>query len=224
MRVYRATIAVSVFLLNLVSLTLTNAFSFAQKTRKNVFPQKKKTTLIYHDNEVWNDGEVPWDFPNNKEEKEDKSYSLVQLVDTNQYPNNQDFSSTREKIWLFLEEIKWKARVSGALNGMYVQVGTGDVIMNQLEDFDNCDVCNTTYDKLGTHIENKMRSVNNYNTEFEFLLTMATFLSYRIYKNIELEDLKNEIDMPLYFKIRRQSILFTLCMLLIFTKNVKNAI
>ena len=213
--------ALSVFFFNLVSLTLTHAFSFSQKMKKNTVLQTKKATLIYYDNEVWNDGEVPWDFPHDKEEKEDKSYSLVRLINMDK---EETITSTREKIWLFLEEIQWKARVSGALKGMYIQIGTGDVIMNQLEDFDNCDVCNTSYDKLGTHIENKIRSVNNYNTEIEFLLTMATFLSYRIYKNIELDDLKNEKNMPLYFKTRRRSILFTLCILLIFTKNVKNAI
>ena len=95
--------------------------------------------------------------------------------------------------------------------------------MNELENFDNCDTCNLSYDNT-RHLSNKAHDVNNYNTEFEFLFTLASFISYRLYKKVEIEDLKKVDDIAMYMKIRQRTLLIVLCILLIFTKNIKNAV
>jgi hypothetical protein len=171
--------------------------------------------LIYENNDEWSDGEVPWDLTTPINETITSIYISPQLSET---------VETRDKIWQFLEELRWKARLSGALKGMYVQLGTGDVIMNELENFDNCDTCNLSYDHLNIHLENKARNINNYNTEFEFLFTLATAVSYQIYKKYEQVDLREQPNLSGYFQARRQSLLLVLCILLIFTKNIKNAV
>lgn len=205
---------------------------FTQIIKRNMNPKllnkltenkQYEQKLVYENYNEWADGEVPWDLPIDAEENE-TLYKIIMYQNNDIENNKVQVSSTREKIWLFLEELRWKARVSGALKGMYIQLGTGDTIMNELENFDNCDTCNLSYDGMHTHIENKMRSVNNYNTELEFLFTMATVISYQFYKRIEQDDLKKETDIAEYFRVRRQTVLLVLCILLIFTKNIKNAV
>jgi len=83
---------------------------------------------------------------------------------------------------------------------------------------------NLSYDNNNNNNNNnKIHDINNnYNTEFEFLFTLASAISYRIYKKIEIEDLKNTPDIAMYMKIRQQTFIIILCILLIFTKNVNN--
>ncbi len=187
--------------------------------RKKVLENSKKSkyVLVYENNDEWADGEVPWELSTNINE----SVTVVEVLENNCTKND---ISTRDKIWQFLEEIRWKARLSGALKGMYIQLGTGDIIMNELESFDNCDTCNLSYDSVNTEFVNKARNINNYNTEFEILLTVATVISYQMFKVIEKEDLRNEPNLADYFKVRRQSVIVMLCVMLIFTKNIKNAV
>jgi hypothetical protein len=175
---------------------------------------KPKNILVYENNDEWADGEVPWEL----------STSINDSITVREITYSIEEISTRDKIWQFLEEIRWKARLSGALKGMYIQLGTGDIIMNELESFDNCDTCNLSYDSVNTEFVNKARNINNYNTEFEILLTVATVISYQMFKVIEKEDLRNEPNLADYFKVRRQSVIVMLCVMLIFTKNIKNAV
>jgi hypothetical protein len=206
------------------------AFKFTKKHIKNNL--KNPTTNIEYSvkEEVsWIEGEVAWEGPLKYEEDHGyDSYYTYEPTTLTRYNNNKVTPlrelSTRDRIWQFLEENYWRAGVSGALKGVYIQLGTGDVILNEIESFDNCDTYNLVYNP-GTHpLANKAREVNNYNTEFEFLFTIATVISYRLYKKVEIEDLKNAADIATYMKIRQQSLLIVLCVLLIFTKNIKNAI
>lgn len=177
----------------------------------------------------WVEGEVAWEEVLKYDEEHGyDSYYKHQPTTLTRYNNNKVTPlrelSTRDRIWQFLEENYWRAGVSGALKGVYIQLGTGDVILNEIESFDNCDTCNLVYNPGNHPLANKAREVNNYNTEFEFLFTIATVISYRLYKKVEIEDLKNAADIATYMKIRQQSLLIVLCVLLIFTKNIKNAI
>ena len=176
----------------------------------------------------WIEGEVAWEGPLKYEEENGyDSYYTYEPTTLTRYNNKVTplrELSTRDRIWQFLEENYWRAGVSGALKGVYIQLGTGDVILNEIESFDNCDTCNLVYNPGNHPLANKAREVNNYNTEFEFLFTVATVISYRLYKKVEIEDLKTAADITTYMKIRQQSLLIVLCVLLIFTKNIKNAI
>jgi hypothetical protein len=216
----------------LMSYSAVNAFSLGKnqvlatkkypyldpKPNPNPNPNPNPTRiLIYENNDEWSDGEVPWDLDLTTPINE--TITSISIL-----PPPKETFETRDKIWQFLEELRWKARLSGALKGMYVQLGTGDVIINELENFDNCDTCNLSYDNLNTHLENKARNINNYNTEFEFLFTLATAVSYQIYKKYEQVDLREQPNLSGYFQARRQSLLLVLCILLIFTKNIKNAV
>jgi len=190
-----------------------------QQTQPKLNIKKKYVKeIIYENNNEWTDGEVPWE----PLEEDKESYPVVIRPTT--LENNVGIveSSTRDKIWLFLEETHWKARFSGALK--CVQLGSGDTIINELENFDSCDACNLSYDNVGISFANKARNANNYNTELEFLFTMATVISYQFYKKMEQEDLRNEKDLGEYFRIRRQTFILALCIMLIFMKNIKNAV
>ena len=193
-------------------------------------------------NNQWNHGEVPWDIDMDmSDDIENQAKILVQqqkkIMDDFNNNQNKDETETeteiditekyhaaiqtnREKLWLLLEDSYWKAGVSGMLKGMYIQLGTGNTIINELEDFDNTDVKPHMFHNMLYNI----KQINNLNIEFELFLSITTIICYNNSKKLDIHNLKDSDDISSYLQIRRRALAITLCLMLIFSKNIKNAI
>jgi len=194
-------------LILLVDCAIYNKISFK--------PYSRTVKYQYYEYEDWTHGEVPWDVafedPGTNKVLKSSENSMIYIRE----------KTTRDKIWEYLEREHWKlnAGMSGALKGMYIQLGTGDSIVNELDNFENCSGC--------SEVQKKISEINNHNTEFEFLMSATIFIYYNIYKKNETEYLinaENIVDIAYYMEIRKRAVMFILVSMLIFTKNIKGVV
>lgn len=192
----------------------------------------QKINVIVEKQTNWDDGEVPW-FVNN--EKDDK-YTDIEYEYNNynkKYNSNKNIPSSetssaitkknREKIWFLLEESKMIASsfTSGALQVVYYNVKTPDNIMTDIENIN-------TYNTYKTNWFSQ--NVDIVNLELDLLITLITIISYKKNKKSEINRVienyrSNYLNVEnKYQQIKQQTIMFIIIVVLVFTKNIQNAI
>jgi len=149
----------------------------------------------YLDDVEWTHGEVAWDFPN-----ETPSESLFirqsEIVDREEVeiiPERKE----KDKIWEFLQEVEVRAGFSGIMKSILDETPILDSIL--LDDI-------------------KFKS-----SEFETMIGLFVVLAF-YHKNKQDEiDYMRMVDIEKYTKIRRMASIWMITMMVVFTKNIKDA-
>jgi len=140
-------------------------------------------------------------------------------------------------------KIKLTAFTSGVLQIVYYNVQTPDNIMSDIENMQNIHNVNVGINGNGNinEIYNTDKSefwlsnnLNTINLGIDVLITLITFLGYKNSKKLEITQLidshrsetgeKRGSNYYVYQKMKRQSRTVILIIILIFTKNIQNAI
>lgn len=160
----------------------------------------KKVSLFEHEYvlDTWDDGEVSWEI----------EPFYPKLNDTTKTP--EPIENNREKIWGLIEEIRMQGIISGFLNVAYYNTELAENIIDNLQTFD----------------------VSKNNNELDIFYIFAAIVGYKKYNESKIlvfinrweTNYKSNYYIDEFKKKQRFATTFSLMMLLIFFKSVKNAI
>jgi len=184
--------------------------AFKMSIREKHQPSHMRLLTIYPDvtyaNELetyndWSHGEVPWE---NAITTENEPYTYAYDNNRNNILKDSTITfekeSDQEQIWYFLQETEFRASVSGVFKSIVAEMPIMDSIISNVQNIQD-----------------------EHSQDFETLIGLfVTIAIYNSSKQSEINNLKN-IDINKYMKIKKMASLWMVCMMILFTKNVKNA-
>jgi len=158
----------------------------------------------------WTHGEVPWEnaiitenCPNaydNDNNRNNLFYETKDSATSTATAITFEKESDQEQIWYFIQEMEFRASVSGIFKSIVAEMPIMDSIISNVQNIQD-----------------------EHSQDFETLIGLfVTIAIYNSSKQSEINNLKN-IDINKYMKIKKMASLWMVCMMILFTKNVKNA-
>jgi hypothetical protein len=170
----------------------------AESFTHTIIPKSVKVLEpAYLDDAEWSHGEVAWDFPNETPSPSESIFAreseTVDPEDVEIIPEQKE----RDKIWEYLQQVEIRAGFAGIMKSILHETQILDSIL--LDDI-------------------KFKS-----TEFETMI--GIFVVLALYNNNKRDeiDYMRTVDIEKYTKIRRMASIWMISVMVVFTKNVKDA-
>jgi hypothetical protein len=184
--------------------------AFKLSIREKQQPSHVRLLTIYpdvtyaNDMETYNDwshGEVPWE---SAILTENEPYAYAYDNNRNNILKDSTITfekeSDQEQLWYFLQETEFRASVSGVFKSIVAEMPIMDSIISNVQNIQD-----------------------EHSQDFETLIGLfVTIAIYNSSKQNEINNLRN-VDINKYMKIKKMASLWMVCMMILFTKNVKNA-